>query len=24
GLNMNFGFTKCPKILSISESSDGN
>ncbi|ALF04975.1 chemokine-binding protein [Vaccinia virus] len=24
GLNMNFGFTKCPKILSISESADGN
>ncbi|SPN67779.1 vCCI [Cowpox virus] len=24
GLNMNFGFTKCPKISSISESSDGN
>ncbi|DAD53346.1 TPA_asm: chemokine-binding protein [Vaccinia virus] len=24
GLNMNFGFTKCPKILSISESSNGN
>ncbi|AIZ72958.1 secreted chemokine binding protein [Vaccinia virus] len=24
GLRMNFGFTKCPQIKSISESADGN